>query len=78
MVIVQVMKLLGPENHELAKARREHMDESNCTEMSPVTDNRDRLCEELLCILGRRKNKLYRFHRILLHREEGDFQGAIN
>ena len=32
---------------EWAKARREHMDESNITEMSLLTDDRGALCEEL-------------------------------
>ena len=34
-------------NSEWAKAGREHMDELNLTEMSLLTDNRHRLCEEL-------------------------------
>ena len=34
------------------------MDESNLTEMSLLTDNRDALCEELLCILERKNNNL--------------------
>ena len=34
-------------NSEWAKARREHMDELNLTEMSLLTDNRHRLCEKL-------------------------------
>ena len=34
------------------------MNESNLIEMSLLTDNRDRLCEQLLCILERKNNKL--------------------
>ena len=41
---------------EWAKARREHMDELNLTDMSLLTDSRGRLCEELSCILGRKNN----------------------
>ena len=41
-----------------AKAHWEHMAQSNHTEMSLVNDNRNMLCEELLCILGRKNNKL--------------------
>ena len=41
-----------------AKAHRDHMDEWNLTKMSLLTDNREGLCEELLCILERKNNKL--------------------
>ena len=36
---------------EWVKARREHIDESNLTEMSLLTHNRDVLCEELCNIV---------------------------
>ena len=50
---------LVPEHPQrVAKAHWDHMDKSNLTEMSLLTDNRDRLCEEVLCILGRKNNKL--------------------
>ena len=41
-----------------AKAHWEHMAQSSLNEMSLLNDNRNMLCEELLCILGRKNNKL--------------------
>ena len=52
-------RTLIPENlQRVAKAHWDHMDESNLTIMSLLTNSRDRLCEELLCILRRKDNKL--------------------
>ena len=42
---------------EWAKAHWEHMAQSNFTEMSLVNDNRDMLCEELLCILRKKEQQ---------------------